>query len=347
MSYEIEKKICSKNGWHTPAEAKAYYGKYSRQGITFHWWGGGEGADAHDRIVNSFLNWANNGQKSVHYVVSDSKITQMVENDNVSWCSNNGNPTTISIEHQPTLGEEGYRRSAQVVYQIEKQYGYKMQFYRHSDWTPTACPGSIDLNKIRQYADELHAGAAPLPNPTPAPTPAPTPTPSSNTLYLPPVDSWAVYRVGSGNRKGTSDQVGTLRPGPVSNGTGLTYDLLEDHGDYGVIQTRDFGRVQIWLKDTGAVRSSSGAPSVAPAPAAPAVTRSRVLNLPPVDQWRVYPLDKSPVVGNEVGFILPKKYAPLSYEILGNPYPNTYTIQTRDYGRVNIWGAPDTGATIS
>jgi hypothetical protein len=37
-SYPIEVKLASKAGWFTPAEAKSYYGKYSRDGVTYHWW---------------------------------------------------------------------------------------------------------------------------------------------------------------------------------------------------------------------------------------------------------------------------------------------------------------------
>lgn len=102
--YPIEIKICSKNGWSTPQEAIPIWGKYSREGVTVHWWGDGTGASNHDNIVNYFLGQAAAGNKSVNYVVSDNKITLMVSPDNVAWCSNNGNPTTISIEHQPTLG---------------------------------------------------------------------------------------------------------------------------------------------------------------------------------------------------------------------------------------------------
>lgn len=64
------------------------------------------------------------------------------------------------------------------------------------------------------------------------------------------------------------------------------------------------------------------------------------------EKWRVYPLDKKPVVGNECGFILPKKFGGLEYEILAQPYPDVVTIQTRDFGKVNIYIHPSTLATI-
>lgn len=63
-------------------------------------------------------------------------------------------------------------------------------------------------------------------------------------------------------------------------------------------------------------------------------------------KWRVYPLNKQPIVGNECGFILPAKFGGLEYEILGQPYPDVVTIQTRDFGKVNIYIHPSTLATI-
>lgn len=73
----------------------------------------------------------------------------------------------------------------------------------------------------------------------------------------------------------------------------------------------------------------------------------KILVLPAsAPKWRVYPLDKKPVVGNECGFILPAKFGGLEYEILGQPYPDVVTIQTRDFGKVNIYVHPSTLATI-
>lgn len=131
--YPIEIKLASKNAWFTPAESNAYYSaRYAREGVTIHWWGDGSGASNHDNIVNYFLGQASAGNKSVNYVVSDNKITLMVSPDNVAWCSQGGNPTTISIEHQPTLGNEGYKKSGWLVWQLEGRYGHRLNIYPHS-----------------------------------------------------------------------------------------------------------------------------------------------------------------------------------------------------------------------
>lgn len=176
--YPIEIKIASKNGWSLPSEAPSIWGKpCTREGVTVHWWGDGTGADNHDNIVNYFLGQAQAGNKSVNYVVSDRKITLMVSPDNIAWCSGAGNPSTISIEHQPTLGAEGYKRSGWLVWQLEGRYGHRLSIYPHNKWQQTSCPGSIDLNRIRAEADKWASGGyQPAPAPTPTPAPAPVPT---------------------------------------------------------------------------------------------------------------------------------------------------------------------------
>lgn len=178
QSYQIEVKLASKNGYHTPAEARAYYGRYDRSGITVHHWGDGTGASNHDNIVNYMNKGAAAGQKSVNYVLSDNKITLCVPPDSVAWCSQAGNPTTVSVETQPTLGAEGYKKWGWLVDQLEQRYGRSLQLFPHKYWAATACPGTIDLNRIRAEANKWKSGGYdPKPTPTPVPTPAPAPTP--------------------------------------------------------------------------------------------------------------------------------------------------------------------------
>jgi N-acetylmuramoyl-L-alanine amidase len=77
-------------------------------------------------------------------------------------------------------------------------------------------------------------------------------------------------------------------------------------------------------------------------------TGKRTIYLPPtVDEWRIYPLDKAPVKQNALPDRLhPKKFGGLTYDILGEPQPNVYIIQTRDFGKVKIYGGPDTAAVV-
>jgi murein DD-endopeptidase MepM/ murein hydrolase activator NlpD len=62
--------------------------------------------------------------------------------------------------------------------------------------------------------------------------------------------------------------------------------------------------------------------------------------------WRVYPLNKAPVKGNECGILTPKEYGGLVYDILGYTQPNVAIIQTKMYGKVQIYVGTDTSAKI-
>lgn len=170
MSYTIETKIAAKTGWHTPAEAKAYYGKYARNGVTVHWWNSPnlvKDSD-HNNIVNYILTKAKAGTGSVNYVLSNTKITMLVHPDNVAWASQGGNPTTVSIEFSPHLNAEGYKKAGWLIWQLEKRYNRKLALYKHSDWFATACPGTLNLNRMRSEANKWAEGGY---NPKPAPKP--------------------------------------------------------------------------------------------------------------------------------------------------------------------------------
>lgn len=90
------------------------------------------------------------------------------------------------------------------------------------------------------------------PKPTAAP-PAPKPVPARSTVFLPSsVRSWRLYRVGSGLRPNTSDQIATLAPSQFP--PGLTYKIEAWVGDYAVVVTTQmFGRGVLWVKGTEAI----------------------------------------------------------------------------------------------
>jgi N-acetylmuramoyl-L-alanine amidase len=89
-------------------------------------------------------------------------------------------------------------------------------------------------------------------------------------------------------------------------------------------------------------------PSGNTAPQAPSATpKKRYVILPAsADTWRVYPVNKAPVKANTKGYLKPSKFKGLEYEIIGNPQADVYTIKTGDFGTVNIYAAPSTGAKI-
>ena len=79
-----------------------------------------------------------------------------------------------------------------------------------------------------------------------------------------------------------------------------------------------------------------------------AVVSKKYLNLKPAAAtWNVYPLDKAPVIKNCCGKLAPKQFGGLSYEILGNPQTDVYTIQTSSFGKVNIYAPKGGNSTIT
>ncbi len=170
--YPIEIKPASKSGYHTPAEAKAYYGRYARDGVTVHWWDKPEKAGTHDATVNYILGKAAKGTGSVNYVSSNDKITMLVNPDDVAWASQSGNPTTVSIEFDPRLNDEGYKKGGWVIWQLEQRYNKKLALYPHKYWYATECPGNLSLDRLREEANRWATGYY---SPKPPVTP-PTPT---------------------------------------------------------------------------------------------------------------------------------------------------------------------------
>lgn len=173
-SYAIEVKLSSPNGYFTPSQARNYYGKYDRAGVTYHWWNTPQAiADSdHDNIVNMMNRNASNGAApTVNYVVSNDKLTLLVSPDNVAWTSSNGNATTIGVECSPHFSDNLYKKLGWLHDQLEQRYNRTLALYRHSDWMVTGC-SPIDLDAIRRWADQWkREREAPVPAPAPAPVP--------------------------------------------------------------------------------------------------------------------------------------------------------------------------------
>lgn len=189
MSYNIEIRLGNKNGYHTPAEARAYYKKYSRDGVTIHWWNTPnlvQDSD-HDNICNYILGKMVKGSGSVNYVLSNNKISLLVSPDNVAWASQSGNPTTISIECSPHLNAEGYKKLGWLINELYNpttgRYKKKPGYWKHSDWFQTACPGTISMDEIKKSVAKWEDGVWEEPLP-PKPTPVPPNKPKNTDFSL-------------------------------------------------------------------------------------------------------------------------------------------------------------------
>lgn len=174
-SYNIEINLSSANGYFTPAQARPYYGKYSRDGVTYHWWNRPEriaDTDHDSQVAYMNRNAAAGAAPTVNYVASGRQLTMLINPDNVAWCSNNGNATTISVECSPHLTDEFYKKLGWLHDQLEQRYNKTLAIYVHFDWTPTEC-SPIVKSRIRAEADAWkQERLAPVPPPAPAPVPA-------------------------------------------------------------------------------------------------------------------------------------------------------------------------------
>lgn len=190
-SYGIEIKWASKAGYFTPSEARSYYGRYSRDGVTYHWWNspdriGGSAAD-HDSIVNYLNGRAAIGQApTVNYVLSEPKLTLCIAPENVAWTSSAGNATTIGVECTPHFTDGFYKKAGWLHDQLEQRFGKRLAIYVHFEWQPGTACSPMDKNRIRHEADKWRAGAydAPAPVPVPPPTPTAPVTPPTVTLQI-------------------------------------------------------------------------------------------------------------------------------------------------------------------
>lgn len=87
--------------------------------------------------------------------------------------------------------------------------------------------------------------------------------------------------------------------------------------------------------------------SVKPTDKPKAVAKKQYLQLPAsATSWNVYPLNKAAIKANAIGALNPQKFGGLEYQVLGNPQADVYTIQTSNFGKVNIYAAKSTGAKI-
>ena len=122
--------------------------------------------------------------------------------------------------------------------------------------------------------------------------------------------------------------------GKWGNGDARKQKLKAEGYDYNTVQAKVNELCGVKTKPTTAK----------PKPEAP---KKQTVTLPATAHtWRVYKTNVAPIVGNECGKLKPSKFGGLTYEILAEPQKDVVTIQTQDYGKVNIYVGKGTGAII-
>ncbi|KXZ17760.1 N-acetylmuramoyl-L-alanine amidase [Bacillus nakamurai] len=256
-----------------------------------------------------------------HFAVDDKEIVQGIPTDrNAFHCGdgsgvNSGNRTSIGVEVcYSKSGGERYKKAEALaikfIAQLLKERGWGIDRLRkHQDWSGKYCPHRV-LAEGR-WESVKAAIAAEL-----------KALGGNSASKTTPKTSGSTYTVKSGD---------TLSE--IAVRTGVSMAKLQSYNGIKNPNKITVGQV---LKLTGSTGSSK-----------PASSGKKYVYLPAsAGSWRIYPTNKAPVKGNECGLLRPKKFGGLKYEVLGNPQTDVYTIKTDQFGKVNIYAAKSTGATV-
>src|SRR5690625_4959048 len=141
---------------------------YGVKHITVHWWGTPSG-QAFDGIVNHLCN--KSAEVSAHYVISSTRVAQIVDEKDSSWANGNrvANFESITIECDPNDVLGTIPVLAALIKDIRGRHG-DLPIYPHQHWTSTACPGDylphLDaVDKLARTGKAVVAPGRPAPKP--------------------------------------------------------------------------------------------------------------------------------------------------------------------------------------
>lgn len=144
-----------RSSWMTPAECLAYYKvRYQFREIQIHWWNDPSTKPTHQGVVDYI---ANKTGGSVNYVASAGRVTTMIPEENCALTTQGGNPYGVKIECSPYGTAEDYETIGWLIAQIWKRRG-KLPLVPHKKYWSTACPGTLDLNRMAQVAEKYYKG---------------------------------------------------------------------------------------------------------------------------------------------------------------------------------------------
>lgn len=133
-------------------------------------------------LASADATFANPDRKaSAHYGINNKTIHQYVKEEDTAWhCGNYGaNQTSIGIEHEggwlladgtrkkPT--DSTHQASGELVADICRRYNIpidRKHIKKHSEYRPTQCPGSLDVDRIIAIAQDINKPESPVGTPT-------------------------------------------------------------------------------------------------------------------------------------------------------------------------------------
>lgn len=357
--------------------------KYSRpqtalkgvKAVVIHWVANpGSSAEGNRNFFNNRKS-GTSGFGSAHYIVEGTKVIQCLPNSELAYhvgsnvytasalrnLSSYPNNCTIGIEmtHPDWTGKPDattYKTTVELAASLLKTYGLKSE----NLWTHHQVVGWKDCH--RYYTNNPSAWVQFVSDVNKAltgktvtiPTPAPT---NNKDLEAPNVKTRETYVKNTviadslnvrTQRNAKSSIVLSLPKGSV-----VQYQKGSTQNGWGYIKYTNSkgntysGFVNVsYIKSDAELNKSVSKPSTSK-PKSTKSTKKQVVLPASSSSWRIYPLGKSPIKANALPTQLnPKKFGGLTYEILGNPQTDVYTIKTDQFGKVNIYAAASTGAKI-
>ena len=319
---------------------------------------------------------SNNNQVSYHYAVDDKEVIQGVPVNRNAWhCGDgngNGNRKSIGVEVcYSKSGGEKYKKAEENAIQLIAQLLYERNWgidrvKRHQEWSGKYCPHrvlaegrwdevldriSAELKALKGETKEAIKVVEPVKEEVKSVI-TKTPSKATDESYVGKrVES--IYKGSEGlNFYSKASWDKKHKVGTVAYGVGFPtivdkvkvdgsdmYKVKNSKGTvYYITASSDYVKVEgETAKKTTSAKTETKK----------VAAKKKYIQLPKTsDSWRVYPTGKSPVKGNEKGFLNPKKFGGLEYEVLATPQTDLYTIKTGDFGKVNIYAASSTGAKV-
>ncbi len=126
--------------------------------IVVHWIVGD--VDAADAVFKN-----PNSNTSAHYALNASTVHQYVREEDTAWHAGNLdiNQRSIGIEHRggpkTPIDDGTYEQSAQLIADICRRKGLNEgAIHKHNEYFNTACPGTLDINRLKNRVRELLKG---------------------------------------------------------------------------------------------------------------------------------------------------------------------------------------------
>ncbi len=309
----------------------------------------------------------NYNEVSFHIAVDDNEAIQGLPLNRNAWATGDGangegnrNYIQVEICYSKSGGDRfinAEKRAAKEVALLLKQYGWGIDHIRkHQDFNGKYCPHrTLDMGWQR-FLNMIQAELNKLNNTSPAPNIS-----NSNELYR-VRKSWTDVKSQLGAYSNLDNAIKSCPSGYyVFNSKGNVVYPTTNATDNATVN--ELYRIRKSWNDVasqkGAYRNKQSAidncpqgysvynlSGVAIYSNIPKVTKYYLNLLPHVPTWRVYPLNVSPIVGNEIGKLAPSTYGGLSYEILEDK-GDIKIINTQSFGKVQIYAPRDNDSSIT